>query len=115
MPFNDDGTFRPNFMTKIVGFTLTYTQWAVEGFPRRDPTEVSEYFHTYCNPPDAPCELYQPTKRSFPVIGKLGVCDGCGCHVSDDAEEVQNAVTYPNKGCPKKHWLPVVDPEESTS
>jgi len=111
--FDQEGNYVPNFMDKIVGFRLHYRDWKAAGYPLRGPAEVTELFGTHCNPPEGRCELYDPKARAIPLVGRLGVCRGFGCHVSGEATELDNAIAYPTKKCPLGKFDSVVDPPEN--
>ncbi len=107
--FDETGKYIPNYMDRVVGFTIHFKDWIEAGRPFRSPEEVAELFNTHCNPPGQPCELYDPKGRAIPLVGRLGVCKGCGCHVSDDATELDNAIAYPTKACWLNKFAAVVD------
>lgn len=84
----------PGFMAKITGFVLSYAAWAKEGFPRRSPEWVVEIFETHCKP----CQYYDPNGTT--PFGSVGTCTRCGCHVSDDCEDMLNKIVLPTSSCP---------------
>lgn len=109
---NEPVLYHPGYMAKLVGFTISFKDWALAGFPRRDPDEVRELFNTYCNPSGHRCEQYDPDARTIPIVGIKGVCLGCGCHVSSNPAELLNALTIPTKSCPMGKFGASVDKEK---
>lgn len=97
------------FMTKIVGFTITYATWVTSGCPRRDPVEVVELWHTKC----VACDWYDLNLK-IPGGLRVGGCKKCGCHVSDDAHDLLNLITLPTKPCPMGYFGAVVNSEKTT-
>lgn len=90
-----DSQWKPaGFMAKVTGFLVAYSDWAAAGFPRRAPEWVKEIFENHCKP----CELYDPDGKT--PFGSVGVCTKCGCHVSDDSDDMLNKIVLPNTSCP---------------
>lgn len=52
------------------------------------------------------CDEYRPNERT--ILGHLGLCNHCGCHVSPTTEDEINKVAWPHEGCPLKKWFPEV-------
>ncbi|MHC4120137.1 MAG: hypothetical protein ACYSWO_21800 [Planctomycetota bacterium] len=84
----------PTIMQKIAGFTISYADWAAEGFPRRSPEWIAEIFAEHCQP----CEWYAPEEKT--LLGRQGVCRRCGCHVSAAPRRLDNKLLLPNTSCP---------------
>ena len=104
---------RKNFSEKGTNLVMTVKDWTKAGFPGRHPDDVKELFETHClgGPDGPPCELYDPEGRLL-GLGLPGTCGGCGCHVSADATEWSNAVSYPAKPCPAKKFG-IIDKERT--
>lgn len=80
-------------MQKVTGFVVAYKDWAAAGFPRRSPEWVQEIFDI-CKT----CPLYNPEGKT--PFGSVGTCEKCGCHVSNDPEDMLNKIVLPNTSCP---------------
>lgn len=84
---------RPPLAFMAINATMSFLDWALHGCPVRNPEEVKETFETHCRP----CEFYNPGKN---VLGKMGYCEKCGCHVSPDGDDVFNKIRDPLISCP---------------
>jgi len=84
---------RPPITRMAKGFVLTMFEWAMAGCPVRHPEEIREIFETHCRP----CEFFNPGRN---LLGKPGYCEKCGCHVSQDPDDVLNKIRDPLVGCP---------------
>lgn len=95
----------PSFMQKVTGFLVAYKDWVAAGFPRRAPEWVFEIFENHCKP----CDYYDPEGKT--PLGSVGTCGKCGCHVSDDPEDMLNKIVLPTSFCPldPPRWNASVD------
>lgn len=82
-----------SFLGKVAGFTVAYTKWVAAGRPTRDPEWRKEIFEEFC----AKCEHYDP--KGLTVLGDVGKCLDCGCHVDPDSDGFNNKLNDPLEGC----------------
>lgn len=83
-----------NFWSQAISFGRSYVDWVKAGKPKRPPEERAAIFESFCSV----CPYYDPEGKT--VLGDVGKCSVCGCHVSADNEGMRNKLNWPTEGCP---------------
>lgn len=94
-------------LQKVIGFAISYADWASVGFPRRSAAWVAELW--------AICSACPHLDKEQKTPFGLGACRVCGCHVSPDPEKTVNKLVWPTEGCPldKPKWRATIEVDEN--